>query len=77
MLTVICYYVVYRYFADYSTAEMQQMFLVFILVLMIFIMSRYVNTMQSCPCCMFSLSLCSKIIVYPFHVLIIFIIGDN
>ena len=46
LLTGICYYVVYRYFADYSAAEMQQMFLVFIPVLMIFIMSRYVNTMQ-------------------------------
>ncbi len=46
LLTGICYYVVYRYFADYSTAEMQQMFLVFIPVLMIFIMSRYVNKMQ-------------------------------
>ncbi len=46
LLTGICYYVVYRYFADYSTAEMQQMFLVFIPILMIFIMSRYVNTME-------------------------------
>ncbi len=58
LLTGICYYVVYRYFAmdvlypmdafhPLSTAaEMQQMFLVFIPVLMIFIMSRYVNTMQ-------------------------------
>lgn len=46
LLTVICYYVVYRYFADYNTAEMQQLFLVFIPILMIFIMSRYVNTMN-------------------------------
>jgi len=46
LLTVICYYVVYRYFADYSIAEMQQLFLVFIPILMIFIMSRYVNTMN-------------------------------
>lgn len=46
LLTVICYYVVYRYFADFSTAEMQQLFLVFIPILMIFIMSRYVDTMN-------------------------------
>ena len=46
LLTGCCYYMVYRYFSDYSTAEMQQMFLVFIPILMIFIMSRYVNMMQ-------------------------------
>ena len=46
LLTVICYYVVYRYFADYSTSEMQQLFLVFIPILMIFIMSGYVNTLN-------------------------------
>jgi len=46
LLTVICYYVVYHYFADYSTAEMQQLFLVFIPILMIFIMSGYVDMMN-------------------------------
>ena len=46
LLTIICYYVVYRYFADYSTAEIQQLFLVFIPILMIFIMSRYVDMMN-------------------------------
>ena len=58
VLAGFCYYMVYRYFsmdALYSmdafhplstAAKMQQIFLVFIPVLMIFIMSRYVNTMQ-------------------------------
>ena len=45
-LAGFCYYMVYWYFSNYSTMEMQQMFLVFIPILMIFIMSRYVNTMQ-------------------------------
>ncbi len=42
-LTGFCYYMVYRYFSDYTTVEMQQMFLVFIPILMIFIMSEYIN----------------------------------
>ncbi len=46
VLTGFCYYMVYRYFSNYSASEMQQMFLVFIPILMIFIMSRYINTMQ-------------------------------
>ena len=37
-LSGFCYYVVYRYFSCYSAAEMQQMFLVIIPILMIFIM---------------------------------------
>ena len=47
LLTGVCYYMVYRYFstdAFYTAAEMQQMFLVFIPILMIFIMSEYINT---------------------------------
>ena len=50
LLAGFCYYMVYRYFsgdAFYpfgSAAEMQQMFLVFIPILMIFIMSEYINT---------------------------------
>ena len=47
LLTGVCYYIVYRYFstdAFYTAAEMQQMFLVFIPILMIFIMSEYINT---------------------------------
>ena len=44
LLAGFCYYVVYRYFSDYTIAEMQQMFLVFIPILMIFIMSEYINT---------------------------------
>ena len=46
-LTGVCYYMVYRYFSRdvfYTAAEMQQMFLVFIPILMIFIMSEYINT---------------------------------
>ncbi|NBH13192.1 GHKL domain-containing protein [Lachnospiraceae bacterium] len=46
ILTGFCYYMVYRYFSDYSVAEMQQMFLFFIPILMIFIMSRYINMVQ-------------------------------
>ena len=45
LLTGVCYYMVYRYFSDYTASEMQQMFLVFIPVLMIFIMSEYMNTL--------------------------------
>ena len=44
LLAGFCYYMVYRYFAYYTAAEMQQMFLVFIPILMIFIMSEYINT---------------------------------
>lgn len=55
-LTGFCYYMVYRYFSRdalypgnngysfYAAAEMQQIFLVFIPLLMIFIMSKYINT---------------------------------
>ena len=43
LLTGVCYYMVYRYFSDYTASEMQQMFLVFIPILMIFIMSEYIN----------------------------------
>ena len=46
LLTGFCYYMVYRYFSDYTASEMQQMFLVFIPVLMIFIMSEYINTLS-------------------------------
>ena len=45
-LSGFCYYVVYRYFSCYSAAEMQQMFLVIIPILMIFIMSEYINTVE-------------------------------
>lgn len=45
LLTGGCYYMVYRYFSGYTAAEMQQMFLVFIPILMIFIMSEYMNTL--------------------------------
>ena len=45
-LSGFCYYVVYRYFSCYSVAEMQQMFLVIIPILMIFIMSEYINTVE-------------------------------
>ncbi len=46
LLTGVCYYVVYCYFSRDvfdTAAEMQQMFLVFIPILMIFIMSEYIN----------------------------------
>ena len=46
LLTGFCYYMVYRYFSDYTTVEMQQMFLVFIPILMIFIMSEYINMIE-------------------------------
>ena len=45
-LTGFCYYMVYRYFSDYTTVEMQQMFLVFIPILMIFITSEYINMVE-------------------------------
>ncbi len=43
LLTGVCYDMVYRYFSDDTASEMQQMFLVFIPVLMIFIMSEYID----------------------------------
>ncbi len=58
LLTGVCYYMVYRYFSRdvfyprdathpvHTTSEMQQMFLVFIPILMIFIMSEYINTLS-------------------------------
>ncbi len=49
LLTGVCYYIVYRYFSRdvfYPASEMQQMFLVFIPILMIFIMSEYINTLS-------------------------------
>ena len=52
LLTGVCYYMVYRYFSRdvfypfYTASEMQQMFLVFIPILMIFIMSEYINTLS-------------------------------
>ena len=46
LLTGVCYYMVYRYFSDYTASEMQQMFLVFIPILMIFIMCEYINTLS-------------------------------
>lgn len=42
----ICYYIVYRYFSDYTKAEMQQMFVVFIPILMIFVMSEYISIIE-------------------------------
>ena len=57
-LTGVCYYMVYRYFSRdvfyprdathpfHTAPEMQQMFLVFIPILMIFIMSEYINTLS-------------------------------
>ncbi len=45
-LSGFCYYIVYRYFSCYSAAEMQQMFLVIIPILMIFIMSEYINLVE-------------------------------
>ena len=48
-LAGFCYYIVYRYFSRdvfYTAAEMQQMFLVFIPVLMIFITSEYINVIE-------------------------------
>ena len=46
LLAGFCYYMVYRYFSSYNAAEMQQMFLVFIPILTIFIMSEYINTIS-------------------------------
>ena len=58
LLTGFCYYMVYRYFSRdvfypgdathpfYTASEMQQMFLVFIPILMIFIMSEYINMLS-------------------------------
>ena len=54
-LTGFCYYMVYRYFSrdDFdpvdtpeTTMGMQQMFLIFIPILMIFIMSNYINAIE-------------------------------
>lgn len=45
-LAGVCYYIVYRYFSCDTVEEMQQMFLVFIPVLMMFIMSEHINTVQ-------------------------------
>ena len=45
-LTGFCYYMVYRYFSDHTTAKMQQMFLIIIPILMIFIMSEYINVIE-------------------------------
>ncbi len=48
-LAGFCYYIVYRYFSRdvfYTVAEMQQMFLVFTPVLMIFITSEYINVIE-------------------------------
>lgn len=42
--TGVCYYMLYRYFSCDTTEEMQQMFLAFIPILMIFIMGEYVNS---------------------------------
>ncbi|MCI8991793.1 MAG: GHKL domain-containing protein [Eubacterium sp.] len=51
----VCYYMVYRYFsmdalcpadAPDSTMGMQQMFLIFVPILMIFIMSNYINAIE-------------------------------
>ena len=49
MLSGFCYYMVYRYFsmdALNTAAERQQMFLIFIPILMIFIMSKYINALE-------------------------------
>ncbi len=46
ILSGVCYYTVYRYFSDYTTAEMQHMFLIFIPILMIFITSEYINVIE-------------------------------
>ena len=52
LLTGVCYYIVYRYFSGdalspfRTTAEMQYMFLIFIPILMIFIMSEYMNALE-------------------------------
>lgn len=46
ILAVFCYYIVYRYFSFYTSIETQHMFLVLIPVLMIYIMSKYVSTIE-------------------------------
>ena len=55
MLSGFCYYIVYRYFsmdalcaadAPDTTMGMQQMFLIFVPILMIFIMSNYINAIE-------------------------------
>lgn len=43
-LTGVCYFMVYRYFSCHTAAEMQQIFLVFIPILMIFIMGEYISS---------------------------------
>ncbi len=45
-LSGFCYYIVYHYFSCCSAAEMQQMFLVIIPILMIFIMSKYIDLVE-------------------------------
>ena len=55
LLSGFCYYIVYRYFsmdalcpadAPDTTMGMQQMFLIFVPILMIFIMSNYINAIE-------------------------------
>ena len=46
LMISVCYYMVYRYFSCYTTAEVQQMFLLFIPILTIFIMGEYTITLQ-------------------------------
>ena len=55
LLSWFCYYIVYRYFsmdalcpadAPDTTMGMQQMFLIFVPILMIFIMSNYINAIE-------------------------------
>ncbi len=43
LLTVFCYYMLYRYFSGYTAENMPYLFLVFIPILMIFIMCTYIN----------------------------------
>ncbi len=45
-LTGCCYVLVCRYFSCYTAADLQQMFLVFIPILMLFLMSEYFNAME-------------------------------
>ncbi len=44
MLAGACYYMIERYFSFYAIDEMQNIYLVFIPILMIFIMDEYINT---------------------------------
>lgn len=44
LLSGFCYYMVYRHFSCYINTEIQYMYLVFILFLMIFIMDEYINS---------------------------------